>query len=126
MIKAHPDYNSQNYNKHKEWHARHNEQYYRTHLDYYINYWDVNSARYNHHTAKRRAAIKQALPPWADLDSIHAVYQECKLITEITGIPHEVDHIVPLQSDLVCGLHWVGNLQIISQTANRKKSNTLS
>lgn len=37
--------------------------------------------------------------------------------------PSEVDHIVPLTSDLGCGLHWEGNLQVIPAAANLAKKN---
>jgi 5-methylcytosine-specific restriction endonuclease McrA len=41
----------------------------------------------------------------------------------VTGIQYEVDHIIPLNHELVCGLNIPENLQIITQEENRKKSN---
>ena len=35
----------------------------------------------------------------------------------------EIDHIVPLQNEQVCGLHTEHNLQVLSRTANRRKAN---
>lgn len=35
----------------------------------------------------------------------------------------EVDHIVPVKHDNVCGLHVLSNLQVIPRTANRAKGN---
>lgn len=46
-----------------------------------------------------------------------------KLRNIYTGIVWEVDHIVPLQNNQVCGLHYWGNLQVITQTENRRKHN---
>lgn len=40
-----------------------------------------------------------------------------------TGIPHHVDHIIPLQGENICGLHIPENLQILKATDNRKKGN---
>lgn len=40
-----------------------------------------------------------------------------------TGIEYQVDHVIPIQSPVVCGLHWEGNLQVIPKLANVLKSN---
>ena len=80
-------------------------------------------ARQNKHllnarAAKRRFALRRALPAWADLDKIAIVYAEAQ---KAPGM--HVDHIVPLQSDLVCGLHVHHNLQILPATVNLSKGN---
>lgn len=75
--------------------------------------------------AKRRARIKQAIPPWVgekELKEIERIYAEARLISDKTGIPHEVDHIYPLQGRNVCGLHVKENLQILTKEENRRKS----
>lgn len=73
--------------------------------------------------AKRRANKIQATPSWCETEEIKELYRQCKLITEQTGIKHHVDHIVPLQSNLVCGLHCLANLQIIPAIENISKNN---
>lgn len=72
---------------------------------------------------KRRAAELQATPKWADADKIAVIYAEAARITRETGIAHHVDHSVPLQSKLVCGLHWEENMQILPGSENQSKSN---
>lgn len=73
--------------------------------------------------AKRRAAKKQATVRWANLKSISILYHEAKIREELLGIKFSVDHIIPLTHELVCGLHCEDNLQVITYSANSKKSN---
>ena len=79
------------------------------------------AARY----AKRRASKKQATPSWADFEHIQTIYALAKQKTLFSGVQWEVDHIVPLNSPFVCGLHVSCNLQIITKTENRKKQNKM-
>lgn len=72
---------------------------------------------------EREAAKKQAIPPWADVDAIRVVYEEAHFIRDVSGEDYQVDHIVPLKSRLVCGLHVIDNLQIIPAKANAAKGN---
>ena len=44
-------------------------------------------------------------------------------VTAETGVPHEVDHVVPLQAVDVCGLHVPWNLSVETAEANRRKQN---
>jgi hypothetical protein len=62
-------------------------------------------------------------PPWADFVAIRAVYARAAMLTEATGVPHEVDHVIPLQNPRVCGLHVAGNLQVLTRKGNAAKSN---
>lgn len=73
--------------------------------------------------ALRRARKKQATPIWADLQRIKEIYKRANRLGKCLGIKVQIDHIVPLQSDFVCGLHVPWNLQILSAKANVEKSN---
>lgn len=76
--------------------------------------------------AKRTARKLQATPSWANEEVIRAIYAEAARLTRETGIRHEVDHIYPLQSDVVCGLHCETNLQILTKVDNIRKGNRVS
>jgi hypothetical protein len=74
----------------------------------------------------RRATKKQATPPWLtkeDREAIRAIYAEAKRRERETGIKQHVDHIIPLQHELVCGLHVPWNLQILTESENVSKGN---
>jgi hypothetical protein len=67
--------------------------------------------------ALRDAARLCAMPRWADDGAIKAIYASAA----IRGLT--VDHIVPLQSPLVCGLHCEANLQLLPAGENSRKGN---
>jgi hypothetical protein len=72
---------------------------------------------------EKQKRTKQATPTWANKEAIKEVYRTAVELTESTGNKYEVDHIVPLTSKLVCGLHVEHNLRVITFEENRKKSN---
>ena len=74
---------------------------------------------------KRRAQKLKACPPWADHEAIKAKYREARRLTAETGIPHQVDHKIPLRHPLVAGLHVDWNLQVLTAAANASKGNKL-
>lgn len=76
--------------------------------------------------ARRKSAQGQATPPWADISAIRAIYREAARLTKATGEPHHVDHVVPLISPVVCGLHTQSNLQVLPASINLSKGNRLS
>jgi hypothetical protein len=65
---------------------------------------------------------RQRATPRIPCDATVAVYAEAKRLSEETGIPHEVDHIIPLRGKLVSGLHVIANLRVVTRSENRRKS----
>ena len=59
----------------------------------------------------------QATPPWANRGVIQAIYEDA------AGKGWHVDHIVPLKSKLVCGLHCEANLRPPPPAENISKGN---
>lgn len=84
-------------------------------------YQQNNKGTMNAKTAKRRAKKLQATPKWLSLEQTQCIknfYVNCPK-------GYEVDHIIPLQGEDVCGLHVPWNLQLLSVNQNRSKSNKL-
>lgn len=71
------------------------------------------------------ARKKQAMPAWADRAAIAEIYERCAAMNAEGGQQYQVDHIHPLASPLLCGLHVDYNLQIIPAVENQKKGNRL-
>ena len=89
----------------------------------YKTYKQEHPHKVTEHGQKRRATKLQAMPTWADRVAIAEIFKEAKRLTKVTGIPHHVDHIIPLQHPLVCGLHVPANLRPIPASTNASKSN---
>lgn len=73
--------------------------------------------------ARRRAAEFNAKVSWANDFFIKEIYHLAKTRSKVTGFSWHVDHIVPLNSKVVCGLHVESNLQVIPAKQNASKSN---
>ena len=87
-------------------------------------YLKNNRHKPNANEARRRAAKKMAKPSWANDKYIALFYELAQIESIRIGSPVDVDHIIPLQNDLVCGLHCEDNLQLLTASANRKKCNS--
>jgi len=98
-------------------------------------YKKSNRDKINTWVANRRAIKRNACPDWLTQEhhsAIAELYSEAQKLTEETGIPHHVDHIVPLKGksyDLgtkrmrhtISGLHVPWNLQVVSEEENLSK-----
>ena len=96
-------------------------------LRQYRNAWKVNNKLQVLADNKvRRRKHRQATPPWLtrkQKSEIRHLYEIAITMTKTTGEQYVVDHIVPLRSEVVCGLHVPWNLRVITQEENLKKSN---
>lgn len=87
--------------------------------------WQLkNTGAVNAISANRRSNKLKATPVWADQEKIKDMYSLASRFSRIDKIPYHVDHIVPLKSKFVCGLHCKQNLRILPARENQKKSNT--
>lgn len=62
--------------------------------------------------------------PWANKFFIEEIYDLARLRTKMLGTPWEVDHIIPIKGENVCGLHVETNLRVVPRAVNHKKHNT--
>lgn len=89
-------------------------------------FWRNNPQKRAEADARRRASRLQRTPAWLTEDDfwlIEQAYELAQLRTQIFGFQWHVDHIVPLQGELVSGLHVPHNLQVIPARDNLRKSN---
>lgn len=67
-------------------------------------------------TARKRLVSEKQTPAWADQIKILEIYR-----SRPEG--YHVDHIIPLNGKLVCGLHVENNLQYLTVEENLRKKN---
>lgn len=81
--------------------------------------WIENSPRQDY-----IVQVVLSAPPWVDRAALRALKRRAADLTASTGVLHVLDHIVPLNHPLVCGLTVPWNLQIVPWRVNAAKSNT--
>lgn len=82
-----------------------------------------NQGAVNANTAARYAAKVRAVPSWSDPFLVGEAYDLAVRRTVSTGIRWNVDHVVPLRSRVVCGLHCEANVAVIPAAVNQRKNN---
>jgi hypothetical protein len=85
------------------------------------NHYIANKPYYRAKRALYRAAKILATPRWLTTEhkkELARIYRDCPK-------GYHVDHIHPLNSKVVCGLHVPWNLQYLPASENRQKSNKL-
>ncbi len=111
------------YTKHKDKILAKNKQWYEDNKDKHhqlVDSWyKRNISKRREKDMRRYAQKKNAMPSWADTNSIKSIYQEA------VNKNMEVDHIIPLRSKYVCGLHCEYNLQLLTKEENRLKGNRI-
>jgi hypothetical protein len=93
-------------------------------IKYNRSWWSKNKDKRAAYEGKRRAVQLQRTPSWdPDARLIVAKYQVAAMLSQASGTPYHVDHIIPLQGKNVSGLHVFSNLRVIPGAENVKKSN---
>jgi len=109
------------YRNNKVTHSENMKQWYQENREDVLNrvgqYQKENRGKCNAIFKKYKAAKLQAIPAWFENDQIEKSYKEARK----RGF--HVDHVVPLQSKIVCGLHCWHNLQLLDASINCSKGN---
>ena len=85
-----------------------------------------NTPLVNAKNRTRKALKKFRTPSWLteiDHERIKNEYKLANILSKLTGQKWEVDHVIPLQGELVSGLHVPSNLKAIPAFKNRSKHN---
>jgi polyferredoxin len=111
----------------KERVKQYNKLYREKNPEYYGTWKRQNKGLVNASTYKRRTAKIYRTPKWLIEDDFWVMkeaYELAALRTKLFGFGWHVDHIVPLQGEIVSGLHVPNNLQVIPARENESKGNT--
>jgi len=95
---------------------------------YKLRHKERNPEYYKALTSVRKRRHRNATPKWITAEqklAMRQLYLQAMKLTKLTGVRYVVDHIAPLISDEVCGLHVPWNLQVMTQDENLRKSNKL-
>ncbi len=85
--------------------------------------WEAANGKKKLAGVRRYQASKlNATPPWLTKEQL----KEMTLFYVNCPEGHEVDHIIPIRGENVCGLHVPWNLQYLTISENRKKSNKVT
>lgn len=96
------------------------------HLAQKQKYRQANKGKINHLCALRKKVVKQRTPLWLsefDKLKIKCYYSIASMLTNVNKESWHVDHIVPMQGELVSGLHVPSNLQVLRGIDNIRKKN---
>ncbi len=81
-------------------------------------HWVMRSRR-----ARYIRSVIVSTPAWVTNVELRALQEQARWVSEMSGVPHVHDHIVPLSHPRVCGLTVPWNIAIIPAQVNGAKSN---
>ena len=82
-----------------------------------------NPQRHAKRAIRYTKRLRSATPKWTRVAVMNVYYDKRDELNKLWGTKFEVDHIVPLNSEFVCGLHCPDNLQLLDKDLNAAKNN---
>ena len=77
---------------------------------------------------ERESTKSMATPKWLSKEHklcMKSFYELSNRVGLCIGVKHNVDHVMPLKSSILCGLHVPWNLQVLPARINAKKKNKI-
>lgn len=124
IVQVQAEWRASNPDKIREYSKRYFSKNESTILEYRAAWAALNKDIIRAACARRRARKLQAYVAWGDTTAIQLIYTKARRLSIWLGAEMHVDHIVPLASKYVCGLHCEANLQILPAQENFHKHNT--
>ncbi len=106
----------------KAYHAKHYSKNKAHWKSYSRKYYKENYLKFYEKMVRRKMIKRKAMPVWADKTALRKIYEKA-IKRRMAGEDVQIDHVVPLQHKLVCGLHVHYNLRVIHRLKNAEKSN---
>jgi hypothetical protein len=108
--------------RNRRYYERHREKLLVSQRERYAEQTVVERAKQQFRSARYRGQAEH-IPEWNDLEEAARTYVAAMIMTELTGEQYVVDHVVPLNHPLVCGLHSHQNMEVITARENALKKN---
>ena len=93
-------------------------------LEYRQNWRNENPDKISEGTRRYKQQLKEPQKPkWVNEILVNKIYRKMNYLNKESGeVKYSVDHIIPLNGDIVCGLHVENNLRIIPIKDNSIKN----
>ena len=91
--------------------------------EYRRKYCKLHAGRLNAYNALQKSKARGAVDPGINISVVSIIYQAVERIQKCTGIPHDVDHKIPISKG---GVHHQSNLQILTHRLNMKKKDAIT
>lgn len=76
-----------------------------------------------HPRTKRLIKATLAAPPWVRRKDFYGMRERARALSAREGVPYVLDHIVPIDHPLVCGLTVPWNLRPVPARVNATRGN---